>query len=101
MFSFFKRPEKESWSASQRSQPQAKKTNKSFAIDGREPIPLPQVTEGNEDSDWALWEDSVMEQDSQMHGQFHDTVPSEFPHAQHAEADPTADPFAAVGKHAA
>ncbi|MCM2253109.1 MAG: hypothetical protein NDJ19_12180 [Ramlibacter sp.] len=27
---------------------------------------LPEVTEGNEQSDWALWEDSVVALDSQM-----------------------------------
>lgn len=31
-----------------------------------EPAPLPEVTEGNLESDWALWEDSVAFQDSQM-----------------------------------
>lgn len=101
MFSFFKRPEKEPPSAFSRANPQTKKPNRNVAFDAREPLPLPQVTEGNEDSDWAMWEDSVMEQDSQMHSQFHDTVPSEFPMDQHAEVDPDADPFAKVGKHAA
>jgi hypothetical protein len=31
-----------------------------------EPAPLPEVREGNLESDWALWEDSVAFQDSQM-----------------------------------
>jgi hypothetical protein len=31
-----------------------------------EPSALPQVTEGNDHSDWALWEDSVAALDSQM-----------------------------------
>ena len=31
-----------------------------------ESIPTPEVLEGNENSDWALWEDSVWAQDSQM-----------------------------------
>ena len=30
------------------------------------PAPLPQVTEGNEETDWSLWEDSVTALDSQM-----------------------------------
>lgn len=30
------------------------------------PAELPAVTEGNEQSDWALWEDSVVALDSQM-----------------------------------
>jgi len=29
---------------------------------------LPEVVEGNEHTDWALWEDSVMVLDSQMQG---------------------------------
>ena len=31
-----------------------------------EKAPLPEVLEGNEHTDWALWEDSVMVMDSQM-----------------------------------
>ncbi len=31
-----------------------------------EPIPAGEVTEGNEDADWAAWEDSVAFQDSMM-----------------------------------
>lgn len=37
-----------------------------------EPPPLPEVTEGNLESDWALWEDSVAFQDSQMPSSFGD-----------------------------
>jgi hypothetical protein len=29
------------------------------------PLPLPEVVEGNEETDWALWEESVWAQDSQ------------------------------------
>jgi hypothetical protein len=104
MFSFFKRPDKESHPVAARPSSPISKSGKYSGPDLRGPMPLPQVTEGNEDSDWAMWEDSVLEQDSQMmHSQFHDTVPSEFPHEQHAEdAKPgDVDPFATVGKHAA
>jgi hypothetical protein len=31
-----------------------------------DPLPVPEVLEGNENADWALWEDSVWAQDSQM-----------------------------------
>lgn len=31
-----------------------------------EPLPLPQVAEGNTDADWSAWEDSVAFQDSQI-----------------------------------
>lgn len=105
MFSFFKRSDKESHAVVAKSSSSTGKPRKYQGPDLRGPMPLPQVIEGNEDSDWAMWEDSVLEQDSQMHSQFHeqfhDTVPSEFPHEQHAETDPDADPFATVGKHAA
>jgi len=101
MFSFFKRSDKESEPAATRPRPRAKTPSRSPGLDAREPLPVPQVTEGNEDSDWAMWEDSVLEQDSQTHSQFHDTVPSDFSVEQHAEIDPTVDPFSTVGKHAA
>ena len=102
MFSFFKRSDKEHESAATRPRGPIRKPSRNVGLDAREALPLPQVTEGNEDSDWAMWEDSVLEQDSQiMHGQFCDTVPSEFPMEQHAEIDPGADPFVKVGKHAA
>src|SRR4051794_21406819 len=32
------------------------------------PGPLPEVVEGNQESDWALWEDSKTALDSQMQG---------------------------------
>lgn len=31
-----------------------------------QPAPLPEVTEGNEETDWSLWEDSMSALDSQM-----------------------------------
>ncbi len=101
MFSFFKRSDKESGHGAHWPNPQSKYPAKNTGLDIRDPLPLPQVTEGNEDSDWAMWEDSVMEQDSQMQSQFRDTVPSEFPIEQHAETTSSDDPFAKVGKHAA
>ena len=36
------------------------------------PPPLPEVSEGNLESDWALWEDSVAFQDSQMPSGFNE-----------------------------
>jgi hypothetical protein len=100
MFSFFKRSDKESGHGVHRPNPQFKRPAKNTGLDIRDPLPLPQVTEGNEDSDWAMWEDSVMEQDSQMQSQFRDTVPSEFPMEQHVEPNNNNDPFAKVSKHA-
>ena len=49
--------------------PQRKAAGTSRGFDARiEPGPLPEVTEGNEQTDWALWEDSVVALDSQMQG---------------------------------
>ena len=101
MFSFFKRSDKEPMHAVARTPTPVRKSSRNAGLDMREPLPLPQVTEGNEDSDWAMWEDSVLEQDSQiMHGQFCDTVPSHFPPEAHSEINPDVDPFAKVDKHA-
>jgi hypothetical protein len=49
--------------------PQHKPASRSRGYDARtEPGPVPEVTEGNEQTDWALWEDSVAALDSQMQG---------------------------------
>jgi hypothetical protein len=99
MFEFFKRwasPAPAPAPAAQRgrSQPQP---NKKPPRDPRlaPPLPLPQVVEGNQETDWALWEDSVSALDSQMQG-----LPSrasgydKLPSSQFDEADA----FASVRK---
>jgi hypothetical protein len=50
--------------------PRRRKSSKktSAAAIGHEPASLPEVTEGNEHSDWELWEDSVVSLDSRMQG---------------------------------
>jgi hypothetical protein len=66
MFDFFKRstPTK---TAEPRTQPAKRRSaNERARYDPMEPLPKPEVTEGNEDSDWSLWENSVAFQDSQM-----------------------------------
>jgi len=76
MFEFFKR-----WaSPSPAPKPQrnrageSKPKSRKSSIDPRlaAPGPLPEVVEGNDDTDWALWEDSVISQraalDSQRQG---------------------------------
>jgi hypothetical protein len=64
MFKFLKRsvPTPKPKPAAQR------KSSKSRADERTEPSPLPEVREGNEQTDWALWEDSVAALDSQMQG---------------------------------
>lgn len=67
------------------------------ALPPTEPLPVPEVVaEGNEPTDWSLWEDSVNQVDSQMQGILpsqriyeHDTRPSQLDDV---------DPFASVRK---
>lgn len=62
--------------------------------------PVPHVLEGNEQTDWALWEDSMMIMDSQMQSltpsariyERERQTPSEFQEL---------DPFARIGKKSA
>lgn len=63
MFNFFKR------AAILRAKPGPRQAvaRSSASLVPAEPAPLPQVLEGNEESDWAMWEDSVAFLDSQMH----------------------------------
>ena len=64
------------------------------------PPPLPEVTEGNQDSDWAMWEDSVAFQDSQMPSVFNDlnAVKTRDEPPKKKEGAPGPDPFAALRK---
>ncbi len=62
-----------------------------------EPPPLPEVSEGNLDSDWALWEDSVAFQDSQMPSSFNPLESVRARETRPGELD-KADPFSAVRK---
>ena len=63
-----------------------------------DPLPLPEVQEGNLDSDWAMWEDSVLGQDSHPSSQYADTVPSQLDSEPNTAFD--ADPFAQVTRKA-
>ena len=63
MFKFFKR----SVEPVAKQPPPRKPARKPRVVEVRlDAGPLPEVTEGNEQSDWALWEDSVAALDSQM-----------------------------------
>jgi hypothetical protein len=55
------------------------------------PLPVPEVKEGNEESDWSMWEDSVAFQDSKMNSISPETRPAPL-----AAAEPIEDPFAKV-----
>jgi hypothetical protein len=62
-----------------------------------EPAPLPEVTEGNLETDWAMWEDSVAFQDSQMPSSFNALDSVRTRESEPAPLD-KADPFSAVRK---
>lgn len=102
MFNFFKRSDKVSNSPAPRSPSPITKASRARSLDLLEPLPLPQVHEGNQDSDWAMWQDSVMEQDSHPPSQFAETTPSHFDSESQTAADAAAaaDPFAQVSKNA-
>ena len=61
---------------------------------------LPEVQEGNEQTDWALWEDSVMVLDSQMQGLTPSTRIYERVKERPSDYDDI-DPFSGIGKNSA
>jgi hypothetical protein len=69
MFEFLKRwlsPAPEPVPQRKRAPSKRKSTSSASAMSG--PGPLPEMVEGNQESDWALWEDSKTALDSQMQG---------------------------------
>ena len=64
--------------------------------DPTEPIPAPEVVEGNEHTDWDLWEDSVNSLDSRMQSITPSArIYSRSPPSQFDDVDP----FSKVGKN--
>ena len=63
MFKFLKRYAKPNVPPAKRRKPAGKSDPADVRLG---PDTLPQVTEGNEPTDWVLWEDSVAALDSQM-----------------------------------
>jgi len=100
MFNFFKRSDKAATSPAARSRSPSARTSRSRSVDSLGPLPLPEVQEGNLDSDWAMWKDSVLEQDSHPPSQYADTVPSHLDAVPDLALDSAADPFAQVFKKA-
>lgn len=100
MFNFFKRSDKGSNSSANRPRSLPTRTRMVRSVDPLEPLPLPEVQEGNLDSDWAMWEDSVLEQDSHPPSQYADTTPSHLDAEPDVALDTGADPFAQVSKKA-
>ena len=69
--------------ASMRNSPKAKPVS-----DPLSPLPVPEMKEGNEESDWSMWEDSVAFQDSKMNSVYPETRPVPL-----SPAEPSEDPF--------
>src|SRR5512133_1945723 len=65
------------------------------------PLPLPEVVEGNDDSDWSLWQDSVEFHDSQMQETWPVTEPGPLQGATPSIEPEAIDPFASVHKNSA
>lgn len=100
MFGFFKRSSKESAEPRPRSQGQAQSSKSSSRLEPLAPLPLPEVLEGNEDSDWEMWEDSVLELDSRWHPEDTETRPVSLNTRPVTLDDPDIDAFAKITKRA-
>ena len=100
MFSFFKRSSATAATpalkAASRSSPP--KPNDRRGQSGS--LPVPEVTEGNDDSDWALWEESVSFQNSQLPGMAPPPRPAPGTQQPGAVASGSTDAFDSVHKHA-
>lgn len=99
MLNFFKRkPDKPAADeAPARPRPRPSTQTRSSRQPSSEPPPLPEVTEGNLESDWALWEDSVAFQDSQMPSTFSE-LDAVRTRDEKSGKSGEPDPFAAVRK---
>ena len=75
MFGFFKRNSPLKSVQPHRDIATARKTVGHRGLDHLAPLPTPVVTEGNDEADWSLWEDSVAFQDSQMPSPYPETRP--------------------------
>ncbi len=60
------------------------------------PPPLPEVSEGNQESDWAMWEDSVAFQDSQMPSVFNELDAVKTRDEEEPKKSGAPDPFSTV-----
>lgn len=102
MFNIFKRSDKTPSDARTSARSSIKNARSSSRAESlvEMPVPVPDVLEGNLDSDWEMWEDSVLEQDSQMHSAYPDTAPQTLDAAASASEAVDLDPFAGVTKNA-
>jgi hypothetical protein len=74
MFDFFKRSTPTQATQPRREASPRRKTAVHRGLDPLAPLPTPEVTEGNSEADWSLWEDSVAVQDGQFSDPYPDTL---------------------------
>jgi len=63
------------------------------------PLPVPEVVEGNEESDWSLWQASVALHDSRIQPLWLATEPGALNETAPSPASAALDPFASVHKN--
>jgi hypothetical protein len=100
MFDFLKRwlaPPAQAAAKPARARPASKPSQKSARFD---PLPTPEVIEGNGDTDWDLWENSVSFQDSQMAPDALPATPGQRQGASAAKEPDLPDAFASIHKRA-
>ena len=65
------------------------------------PLPVPEMVEGNADSDWSLWQESVAFLDSQVQPLWSPTVSDKLDEAAPSTESAALDAFASVHKNSA
>src|ERR1035437_7524550 len=63
------------------------------------PLPVPEVAEGNADSDWSLWQESVDFQDSTMQPGWFPTAPLQWQEGKPSGGSGAFDAFDSVHKN--
>jgi hypothetical protein len=99
MLNFFKRPPPSANTKASKPSNRATSSQANKRPHLPDPIPVPEVVEGNEESDWALWEDSVAFQDSQIPSEF-GAMKSVDVRGAEDKPDDKHDPFEAVRRRA-
>lgn len=94
MLNFFKRPAADTDAPAARPAARDNSPREKKPPRLPEPLPVPEVVEGNQDSDWSLWEDSVAFQDSQMQSDFGVLKVPEVRESSKGKQVDGADPFA-------
>jgi hypothetical protein len=85
MFDFFKRGTPNKVAQPRHQSTKRRTPGERPGHDPLEPLPKPEVTEGNDDSDWSLWKDSVAFQDSQLPEPYPKTRPAPLEAADDAD----------------